>query len=400
MGAETCFARQGPCSQICVANADGTGEQLLVPDDNYNQRFCQWSADGEWISYRHSRYDVGVGLWLVHPDGTNNHPIVFSEVEGYPGYQVNDAEEHGWAPDGQRLVTTFAAQDFSGDVIKGLGVVSRDGGVLKPVLITATSLQCCADVHIPYWSPDGTRIVFSAALEAPPGPENTRTLVKEVELWMINADGSGNPVRLTNDHIFESYVTWWAPAVFTDVHKGNWAYSAINTCEQAGFVKGYPDGSYGPTRPVTRDQMAVYVSRTLAHGDSNVPRGPAKASFHDVPTSYWAFKYIEYAKTRGVVQGYPGGLYEPSNVVARDQMSVFLARAVAGSDSLVPAGPATASFPDVPTSYWSYKDVEYLKSLGVVEGYADGDYHPEYTCARGIRWRCSWRGRSSCRCRG
>ena len=128
--------------------------------------------------------------------------------------------------------------------------------------------------------------------------------------------------------------------------------------------------------------MAVYISRALAHGDSNVPAGPGSASFSDVPTSYWAFKYIEYAKTQGVVQGYSDGTYQPGGVVTRDQMSVFLARALAGGDSQVPSGPATPSFPDVPTNYWAFKEVEYLKTLGVVNGYGDGDYHPEYTCTR------------------
>ncbi len=67
-------------------------------------------------------------------------------------------------------------------------------------------------------------------------------------------------------------------------------------------------------------------------------------------------------------------------------MAVFIARSIvtptgdAGLASFTP--PATPSFLDVPTSFWSFKHVEYLKQAKVVGGYADGNYHPEYTVTR------------------
>ncbi len=67
-------------------------------------------------------------------------------------------------------------------------------------------------------------------------------------------------------------------------------------------------------------------------------------------------------------------------------MAVFIARSIvsptgdAGLDSFTP--PVTPSFPDVPTDFWSFKHVEYLKQAKVVGGYADGDYHPEYAVTR------------------
>ena len=50
------------------------------------------------------------------------------------------------------------------------------------------------------------------------------------------------------------------------------------------------------------------------------------ATFADVSTSFWAFKYIEYCHTQGIVNGYPDG-YEPGTKVTRDQMAVFVQRA-------------------------------------------------------------------------
>ncbi len=152
-GTQICFSRYRADNptifNIWVANADGTNERMLCPEYDYYQRFCMWSADGQWIAYRRSPDDAGVGLWLVHPDGSDNHPLVFTGVEGYPGYTVDYTPEHGWSPDGGRLATYFDAVG-PGPEIRGLGVVSRDGGVLKPIFISPPGLVCSADVHIPY----------------------------------------------------------------------------------------------------------------------------------------------------------------------------------------------------------------------------------------------------------
>ncbi len=86
--------------------------------------------------------------------------------------------------------------------------------------------------------------------------------------------------------------------IFPDVPLDYWSYPQVKAVEDANIVKGYSDGTYKPTDPVTRDQMAVYISRALAGGDDQVPTGPATATFSDVPTDYWAFKYVEYAVTQ------------------------------------------------------------------------------------------------------
>ncbi len=53
---------------------------------------------------------------------------------------------------------------------------------------------------------------------------------------------------------------------FSDVWETSWAYQVVAASAAAGIVSGYPDGTYEPTDPVTRDQMAVYISRSLAGG--------------------------------------------------------------------------------------------------------------------------------------
>ncbi len=175
------------------------------------------------------------------------------------------------------------------------------------------------------------------------------------------------------------------PAGMADVPFDHWAFDSIQACLDAGFVAGYPDSTYHPEGQVTRDQMAVFISRAVAGGEEHVPPGPLHASFPDVSTDHWAFKYVEYAKAMNVVVGYPPGLYRPDATLDRGQMAVFIARCLAGGDGSVPDGPDSPTFPDVtPTdaSSWCYRHVEYIVAAGVAVGYPDGLYHPEHTCSR------------------
>jgi DNA-binding beta-propeller fold protein YncE len=173
---------------------------------------------------------------------------------------------------------------------------------------------------------------------------------------------------------------------FLDVAADHWACDEISACVEAGVVSGYPDGSYQPDAPVDRAQMAVYISRALAGGDEYVPEFTETPTFPDVQKGSWTLDYVEYAVSRNVVAGYEDGLYHPEIVVTRDQMAVYVARALVapgGEDALadyVPVDPR--SFPDVPEEFWAYRHIEYCVEHGVVQGYEDGHYHPEIVVTR------------------
>lgn len=42
---------------------------------------------------------------------------------------------------------------------------------------------------------------------------------------------------------------------------GHWAEKAIRRCMARGLLKGYPDGSFGPDKPVTRAELATVLDR-------------------------------------------------------------------------------------------------------------------------------------------
>jgi hypothetical protein len=106
-------------------------------------------------------------------------------------------------------------------------------------------------------------------------------------------------------------------------------------------------------------------------------------AFRDVALWSWAYQAAQAVVAASIVTGYKDGTYRPAAIVNRDQMAVYLARAVAGGEGNVPTGPEVATFSDVPTGYWAYRHVEYAVVQGIVQGYLDGSYRPSGQVNRG-----------------
>ena len=94
----------------------------------------------------------------------------------------------------------------------------------------------------------------------------------------------------------------------------------------------------------------------------------AASSFSDVPTSFWAWDWIETLYFNGVTGGCATNplSYCPFTSVSRDQMAVFLLRAEHGKGYIPPA--ATGIFGDVPTTYWAADWIEQLYAEGITSG--------------------------------
>jgi hypothetical protein len=111
----------------------------------------------------------------------------------------------------------------------------------------------------------------------------------------------------------------------------------------------------------------------LAEADVDISKFP------DVRIGHWADDEVEGCAglVPYIVLGFPDGFYQPDTVVNRDAMAVFIRR---GMDlELTPPGDV---FPDVPDTHWAYRDIETLADAGVVQGYPNGYYRPNYVVNR------------------
>ena len=115
--------------------------------------------------------------------------------------------------------------------------------------------------------------------------------------------------------------------VFGDVHVGDFAADWIEELASLGITAGCGDGSnFCPGGTVTRDQMAVFLLKTL-NGSGYTP--PAVSSvFADVPTNDAYEPWIMELYNLGVTGGCNTGplRYCPTDPNTRGQMAVFLVK--------------------------------------------------------------------------
>ncbi|MGH9382507.1 MAG: choice-of-anchor D domain-containing protein [Thermoanaerobaculia bacterium] len=112
--------------------------------------------------------------------------------------------------------------------------------------------------------------------------------------------------------------------VFTDVPFDNPFCSWIEELAGRGVTAGCGGGGYCPNNSVSRDQMAVFLLKTL-EGPGYTP--PAcSGAFGDVPCPSLFADWIEDLVARGITAGCGGGNFCPGASVNREQMAVFLGK--------------------------------------------------------------------------
>jgi hypothetical protein len=84
------------------------------------------------------------------------------------------------------------------------------------------------------------------------------TIAASAALLLVGAVGTTIPARAQ-----AAAGTTAASGPFQDVPADHWAYSAVNTLQKAGIVIGYPDGTYGGRRAMTRYEFAEAIARLL-----------------------------------------------------------------------------------------------------------------------------------------
>ena len=110
--------------------------------------------------------------------------------------------------------------------------------------------------------------------------------------------------------------------MFADVPAESPFCSWIEELARRGVSGGCGGGNYCPDAAVSREQMAVFVLRTLDPALN--PPACTTPIFNDVPASSPFCRWIEELARRGIVSGCGGGSYCPAAPVTREQMSVFL----------------------------------------------------------------------------
>ncbi|MGH9381479.1 MAG: S-layer homology domain-containing protein [Thermoanaerobaculia bacterium] len=112
--------------------------------------------------------------------------------------------------------------------------------------------------------------------------------------------------------------------LFGDVPASDPLCRWIEELASRGVVSGCGGGDYCPSNAVTRDQMAVFLLKTLEGGSYAPPT--CSGLFTDVPCPSTFANWIEELANREITGGCTATQYCPSASVTRDLMAVFVSR--------------------------------------------------------------------------
>jgi hypothetical protein len=158
---------------------------------------------------------------------------------------------------------------------------------------------------------------------------------------------------------------------FTDT-VGHWSEDSIGILKDRNITNGLPDGSFGINQHITRSETTALLARALKLELKNNLALP----FSDVSESHYYYESIAAIYEEEIMQGKPGGVFEPDSTLTRAEMATILANAY---DLEAKQG---TPFPDVETGHWGYEAIHIVASNGLAGGYPDGTFRPDAPITR------------------
>ncbi len=166
---------------------------------------------------------------------------------------------------------------------------------------------------------------------------------------------------------------------FTDIDKYWWAKDSIYALASQGIIKGRSETEFDPDAYITRADYTVLLLRVLGK------KTDFKENFADVYPSKYYFNEIGMAKELGIVSGVGDNLFDPDNVVRRQDMATMAYR-VLSKEGVMTSIPNTAGL----NMFKDKKDIDFYArdamaacvGAKLMSGYGDNTINPKGNATR------------------
>jgi len=129
-------------------------------------------------------------------------------------------------------------------------------------------------------------------------------------------------------------------ATFSDVTGTSDESAAIYKLNGLGIIDGYPDGTFGPEKTITRAEFAKIACVTAGLKSVASGMGGTASPFSDVATDHWANGWINVAAAQGYVKGDPAGTFRPEDQITQAEVVTVLMRLLGYNDNLAGEWPS------------------------------------------------------------
>lgn len=190
--------------EIYLMDPDGTNPQRIT--NNFVQdSFGVLSPDGKKFVFDSNRL-------RLETDPINLVDLFVMATDGSEQTHLTRGSSAAWAPDSRNIVYHGSASGTGLPIRMDPGAPSTDSDIFilnvddaamgQPAPINMTNTPTLIEDD-PHWSPDGTKIVYTAHLV-----NDHPTFSNTAEVFVIDAGGSGSPVRLTFNNEEERAAAW------------------------------------------------------------------------------------------------------------------------------------------------------------------------------------------------
>ena len=112
---------------------------------------------------------------------------------------------------------------------------------------------------------------------------------------------------------------------FSDVNYSDDTGAAIKKMTDAGYLKGYPDGTFKPDATITRAELTTVFNNVF--GYTEIKNADMKDFADNIDPNAWYYSAVRIAQSNGYINGFEDNTFRPQNNFTREQTAVVIALA-------------------------------------------------------------------------
>lgn len=335
-----------------IAESDSDTVYLEIPSNNDNQLNASVSIDAEAIQ---ELVELELGLWIGSGDKGVYIPasVLAENLNGDVVFNIT--EMSAFASNTKGLTLLSNVMDFK---------VTADG---EEVVLTDSPLTFMLPV-------DESKVKDERKVTA-------TSLNKETGKWAYAGGSASEGVYEFTAQAFSTVAVVEGNKTFNDISK-HWAKDEVEVLASLLITDGRTGTTFVPDGQLTRAEFAVLLSRTL-----QLPTKEVEGTFSDLSTSHWSTQGVEAAARANIVNGMPGGKFEPNAPITREQMATMIMRAITYVDPELVASLDVSDYEDVfkdegKISAYAKESIFQAVELEILNGMPDGSFAPKKNSTR------------------